>query len=305
MKSPLVTVVISTYNRAHLLKRAINSVLRQTFTDFELIIVNNASTDNTEEIINIFKAKDNRIEYIAHDKNMGGPAARNAEIKVAKGMYIALLDDDDEWLETKLEKQVQCMDKASKDVGLIYVGTEIIDNLTGRILKKQMPQHKGDVYQRLLLGTILGSVSSVLIRKECFLKVGMFDEELTSCQDWDMWLRISQEYLFDYVPEVLVKIYMHDIQISNNLAAMIPGRTRMVEKHREEFSKYPDILIIHLKRLGKLHCINGTWKEAMDWFKQAMAIRLTEIFKITAWCILELPKIKYFSKEKDFKKYQI
>ncbi|VAX38260.1 hypothetical protein MNBD_UNCLBAC01-2037 [hydrothermal vent metagenome] len=301
--NPTISVIISTYNRAPLLKRAISSVLVQTFQNFELIIVNNASVDNTEEVVQFFD--DSRIRYVCHDKNKGGPAARNTGIKLAVGKYFAFLDDDDKWLPKKLSKQVKKMDASSEKVGLVYVGTEIVDNKTQKTLRSYEPQFKGNVYKYLLVRTILGSVSSVLIRKECFGKVGLFDEELSSCQDWDMWLRISQEYEFDFVPEFLVKIYMHDVQISNNLAALIPGRTRMVQKHKDKFLQYPEIYVIHLKRLGKLHCLNGTWKEAASWFKKAVSVRFIEVFKILAWCILELPRIKFFSKEKNFKKYQI
>ena len=299
--TPLVSAVISTYNRQDKLKRAIASVLNQTLREIEIIIVDNASTDKTEEVVKSFD--DRRIFYIKHEVNKGGPAARNTGIRAAKAPLIALLDDDDEWFAEKLEKQVKRIKAASQKVGLVYVGTEIYDERKRLVQQVNHPQYRGNVYQRLLLSTILGSVSSVLIKRECFDKAGMFDEQLTSCQDWDMWLRIAQYFEFDFVDQPLARINMHGEQISTNFAALIPGRTRMVEKHAEEFSKYSDIYVVHLKRLGKLHCINGTWRKGIPWFKKTVAIRPFELIKILGWCLLEWPKIKFFSPAKDFKKY--
>ena len=118
-----------------------------------------------------------------------------------------------------------------------------------------------------------------------------------------MWIRIFEFYEVEYVPEVLSLYYYHDSQISSDFSRMIPGRTKVIEKHRKRLQKNPDILVIHLKRIGKMHCINGTWKESIFWFKQALKINSFEILKIIAWCIIELPLIRVFSRMKHFKKY--
>lgn len=296
-----ITIVISTYNRAEQLPRAVKSVLNQTFSNFELIIVDNASTDKTQEVIQGFN--DPRIRTIRHESNKGGSAARNTGIKLARGEYIALLDDDDEWFPEKLKKQVQKIEGCPATVGLVYSGSEIYDENKKKVEQVNHPAYRGQVYQRLLLSTIIGSVSSALIRKKCFDQAGLFDEELTSCQDWDMWLRIARYYEFDFVPDVLTRINVHGAQISSNYQAMIPGRMRMVEKHWEEFKNHPEVLVVHLKRLGKLHCINGTWQEAWPWFKKAIDVNIFEAVKITAWCLFELPYVKYFSAARHFKKY--
>ncbi len=294
---PIVTAIITTYNRANFIGRAIESVLAQTYGDFELIIVDDGSSDNTGEIVKGFR--DQCIKYIRHDKNLGGQAARNTGIREAKGRYISFLDDDDQWLSTKIEKQVQRMEQCSLNVGLIYVGAEIIDK-DGNVIEYQYPKIRGDVQYNLLLGSFFGSVTKALIKKECFDKVGLFDESLKSCQDWDMWKRISDFYEFDFVPEILAKIHLHGTQISSNYASLIPGRTRMVEKYEKDFIKYPKIYVIHLKRLGKLHCINGTWKLAFYWYKKVLEINKFEIIKILAWCFIEFP----FLKIKNFKRFE-
>jgi len=296
----MVTVIISTYNRSTLLGRAMESVLGQTYRNFELIVVNNASSDNTEEIVHNFK--DERIRYVCHKENKGGPAARNTGIKLAEGEYIAFLDDDDEWYTEKLEKQLEKMQIVQSNVGVIDCGFEQVRE--GRSSGVQhIPECRGDLRKELLEGSVIGSVSKPLIKAECFSKAGLFDEELTSCQDWDMWKRISDVYVFDFVPEVLTKIYVHDVQISNNYALLIPGRTRMMNKYEKDFRQYPDIFVAHLKRLGKMHCINGTWKEAWEWFSRAAAVHKFEYVKILSWLIFEFPRVKFFTPMKNFKRY--
>ncbi len=296
---PAITVVIPTHNRASFLNRAINSVLSQTWTDYELIIVDDASTDNTADVVRDFH--DERIRYLRHDANLGAPAARNTGITKARGDYIGLLDDDDSWHPQKLEKQITKFSEVSERTGLVYCGHEVRSR-DGRLLRTYLPEERGNLQLRLLLGTTIGSPTP-LILKSCFLKTGLFDVSLKSCQDWDMWKRISDHYEFDYVPEVLAIVYEHGRQISSDFSSMIPGRTRMVEKHLPEFCRHPDILVIHLKRVGKMHCINGTWKEAIHWFFKALKVDPLQIFKIIAWLIFELPIVKQSSKEKRFKRY--
>ncbi len=296
---PIVSVIIPTYNRKAMLKRALGSVLNQTFQDIEVIIVDNASVDGTEAFVH--SIQDPRICYIRHETNKGGPAARNTGIKSAKASLIALLDDDDEWFPEKLAQQVEKFNQVSANTGLIYTSAEIYDESRQKILNINPTGFRGQVYTRVLLGTIFGS-ATVLIKRECFDKVGVFDENLSSCQDWDMWLRIARFFEFDYVNEVLARVNMHGEQISTDYAKLIPGRTLMVQKHAQEFKKYPDIYVTHLKRIGKLYCLNGTWAKGIRWFQQAIAIKPLEIIKITAWILLEWPRVVLFSNLKNFKK---
>jgi len=124
-KNPTVSVIISTYNRAHLIGRAIQSVLNQTYQDFEVIVVDDGSTDNTEEIVKSFN--DPRIRYIRHEKNKGAAAARNTGIKAARGKYIAFQDSDDEWLPEKLEKQMKVFENAPPEAGVVYTDMQRIN----------------------------------------------------------------------------------------------------------------------------------------------------------------------------------
>ena len=196
-ENPTVSVIVPTYNRADLVGRAIESVLEQTYKDFELIVVDDDSKDNTREIIHEFN--DPRIRYICHDKNKGGSAARNTGIDLAKGKYIALLDSDDEWIKEKLGKQVTKLRERS-NVGLVSTGAvHFSGDNNGKVLRKDIQQYRGEIFEELLMkgNVVSGGGSSALIKAECFENVGNFDERLKSSQDYDMWIRIAKKYEID------------------------------------------------------------------------------------------------------------
>jgi D-inositol-3-phosphate glycosyltransferase len=158
---PLVTVIIPTYNRADLVKGAIESVLAQSYSQWELLVVDDASTDETSTILQ--GMSDERIRYIRHSQNRGGSAARNTGLAQAKGAYIAFLDSDDEWLPTKLEKQVAHFEHLPLNVGLVYTGALVVRD--GGVQEEQRPVHRGSLFRQLLLdNVIVGSGSAVMIR---------------------------------------------------------------------------------------------------------------------------------------------
>jgi glycosyltransferase involved in cell wall biosynthesis len=184
-EKPAVSVIIPTYNRAHLIGRAIQSVLDQTYQDFEIIIVDDGSTDNTEVVLKKFQNKDERIRYIRHDKNKGGSTARNTGIKAARGRFIALLDSDDEWLPEKLQKQLEVFESSPPEVGVVYTKTYHRANKKIYPFSKE-EQKDGMIFQDLLnldISKNCGQTSTLLIKKECFEKVGLFDERFPRQQD--------------------------------------------------------------------------------------------------------------------------
>ncbi len=220
-KNPTVSVIIPTYNRAHLIGRAIQSVLNQTYRDFELIIVDDGSTDKTDDIIKEFKKKDERIKYIKHDKNRGGSAARNTGIIIAKGEYIAFLDSDDEWFKRYLEKQVENIKNSSISACISYCGF---------IRKREnsyqffCPSKIGNLYHLQLYKAYVSPTSAVLVKRKCFDLIGLFDETLPARQDYDIWLRLSKRYLFDCISEPLVIIY--DNVLGGNISYNVKARKK-------------------------------------------------------------------------------
>ncbi|GIW67075.1 MAG: glycosyl transferase [Candidatus Parcubacteria bacterium] len=216
MNKPLVSVIIPTYNRANLLPKAINSVINQTYKNWELLIIDDGSKDNTKKIVEEFIKKDSRIKYF-YQENSGQPAAMNLGIKNSNGEYVAFLDDDDEWSPEKLEKQLKEFEK-DKNIALVYtdaliVGGELNNKKSSDISKLYF----GYVYKNLLYKNFI-TASSVMIKRKIFNELGLFDENYlikkTQTQDYDMWLRIAKYYKFGYVPEILVK-YNYVQKITN------------------------------------------------------------------------------------------
>ena len=197
-----VSVIIPTHNRSDFLRRAIASVLNQTYQDFELIVVDDASTDNTAEAVAEFN--DERIKLLRHDTNKGGSAARNTGILASECDYIALLDDDDEWLPEKLSRQMEVLLSSPPQVGCVYSGCVDVTT-TGKTIGEYIPTKRGDLSKDLVAENCVGGASSALLKRECVKKVGLFDESLPCSQDYDLWIRISNEFHFECIPETLFR----------------------------------------------------------------------------------------------------
>ena len=184
---PLVSAIITTRNRPQLLERAINSILCQTHQNIEIIIVDDASTDHTPELVEKYKhCSSIEIRYLRQAQCLGAPAARNLGISKANGKFIAGLDDDDEWMPERIENLVEAW---SPQCSFVFAKDNVIrkDNKINR-------NHKGNCYtlQCILYRNVIGN--QVLVEKEKISGVGGFDESLTACQDYDMWLRLMLEY---------------------------------------------------------------------------------------------------------------
>ena len=232
-----VSIIIPTYRRPVFLRQAIESVLSQTFQEFELIVVDDCSGDTTGEVVKSFK--DKRIRLIQHRTNKGGSASRNTGIQNAKGRYIAFLDDDDEWLPEKLKLQVKLLDNSPSEVGVVYTGynQEVIE--TGEIISQKWATKTGQLFSALQNKNWVGTTSSVLLRKECFETVGLFDKNLASLQDFDLWIRISRKYEFAAINMPLVVYHVHNKRISTNIKALCQGLELMLKKHgRLNFGYY-------------------------------------------------------------------
>jgi glycosyltransferase involved in cell wall biosynthesis len=226
---PRVSVIIPTHNRAEFLATAIRSVLKQTFEDFELIVVDDASSDTTPQIVASFR--DPRVHYIRHDQNRGGAAARNTGIVNSNAEYVAFLDDDDEWYPEKLTRQMQIMLASQPEVGAVYTGYRVVDRATGKVCARMIPTRRGDLYRELLKANPIGGTSSVLLKKTCLEKVGLFDENLPSFQDRDLWIRFSREFHFNYVQQPLLDYFIHPKKIWTNLHALTQGLEIMLDKY--------------------------------------------------------------------------
>lgn len=188
--TPRVSVVIPTYNRAALAPRAIESVLRQTFRDLEVIVVDDASPDDTRTAVERFA--DPRVRYVGLAKNKGQWHAENVGIARARGEWVAFLDDDDEWLPEKLEKQIARADAAGDPrVGVVYSGTLMYGKQGLQTPGPLEPLPEGDVRVQLLSPMMPSTPSVYMVRRGALLAVGGFDESLAGAQDRDLWIRLS------------------------------------------------------------------------------------------------------------------
>jgi glycosyltransferase involved in cell wall biosynthesis len=269
---PTVSVIIPTYNQANFIDKAIESVLSQTYQDFEIIVINDGSTDNTEEIIRGFK--DKRVKYVKKYKNKGISVARNIGIKVARGKYIALLDSDDEWLPEKLDKQIKILQDESPELGVVYSNLCYIDE-NGKNMNRKLRNSKkaeGYIYEDLLEKYCVGSPSSFLIKKECFNRVGLFDDLLSGQEDWDMWIRIAKYYRFALIKIPLVKYRLHSNQISKNLEIKIITGKRILVKYANELKKRPCAHGKHYFYIGNRFCHMGKTKEGQRYLLKAISL---------------------------------
>jgi len=266
--SPLVSVIIPTYNRALLLGRAIQSILNQTYQNFEIIIVDDCSNDDTEKVVKRFY--DERVRYIRHKERKGAAAARNTGIKAARGEYVAFQDSDDEWLSEKLEKQIRAFKNGSSDLGVVYTSLWQIGN--GRktyIPSSDIKQKEGNIHD-VLLETNFISTPTAVVKKKCFERAGMFDENLPRVQEWDLWIRISKHYRFRHIDEPLVNAYLQHDSISRNMNALIVARKYISVKYFDEISKKPKLLGKHYFAIGTLLCLNGEIEEGRSYFFKAI-----------------------------------
>ncbi|MBX7149342.1 glycosyltransferase [bacterium] len=221
-----VSVIIPTYNRLVVLKRAIESVLCQTHRDFELIIVDDGSTDGTVEFLRTIEDERLRVISISH---AGVSAARNKGITNSRSELVAFLDSDDEWMDDKLEKQLQYIHN-NPDVRVVQ--TEEIWVRDGKRVNpmKKHKKHSGWIFEPCIPLCIV-SPSAVMIHQEVFKKCGMFDESLPACEDYDLWLRIALEYPIITMDEkLIVKYGGHADQLSRTTPVMDSYRILALKK---------------------------------------------------------------------------
>ena len=237
----MVSIIIPTYSYARYIGEAIDSILSQTFKDFEIIVIDDGSTDGTGDIIN---KKYPMARYFF--KNQGGvSSARNMGITVAKGAFIAFLDADDIWLSEKLEKQIDVFNKQT-DVGMVFTEHSTFDKFNRTVDKsfgKREKLMKGDVVRNIFSNSYL-TTSTVMVRKEVFDKVGLFEEHLRAAEDDNMWMRIAMDYQIELIDDPLVRYRISEGSLSRTFNNCIEGVKKNIELIR---SRYPDLYI----RLGQ------------------------------------------------------
>lgn len=283
----MISAIITTHNRVDLLGRAINSVLSQTYSDIELIVVSDGSTDGTDELMKDYEI-DRRIRYINYSPARGGNYARNIGIESANGEYVAFLDDDDEWLPTKIERQVALME-ADNEVGLVYTGINCIYVNEG-ISYPFRPSNRGNLSKTILFENCVGSTSSVMLRRS-LCRACRFDENLQALQDFDLWIEVLQGCKADVVSEPMVNYYNYrnQTQVSSSTAKYIQATEYINKKYATLFEKltpreYRLKRVNDIMLLGNKAMRNNAPREARRFFCQAFR-KNPSLSPIASWIL--------------------
>lgn len=241
---PLVSAIITTYKRdPKFVFRAIESIIDQTYPNIETIVVDDSPDDyplrhEVRDVINAVALES--VRYIANKKNIGACAARNVGIQASRGEYIALLDDDDEWLPDKIEKQLNAF--TNEAIGLVTCDAFYCydDGRKELCANKVVPVY--DVFDQLLINNFVGGCSFPLIRKECFEKCGMFRPDLPASQDKEMFLRIAIQYQLYFIREPLLKYHVHSGErIGGSIPKKIEAFRIIDDIYRDYMIKHPSI----------------------------------------------------------------
>lgn len=275
---PIVSVILPTHNRAKLLLRSINSVLSQTFGDLECLVIDDASHDETEQLVKSIMEQDCRLQYYRHEFTKYASGARNTGLSHARGKYIAYHDDDDEWLPTKLEKQVALLDKLPLDYGCVYCWADFVDN-TGNVTGIHKPSLQNDVYAKTLVDNAIGCTPSLIIRREIAEKAGGWNEQLRTEEDNEYIIRLCKICKVDFVPAVLVKIHYAHLgdRVSTPLGQngiqyaldSIVARYALFSKERRKYRKQASALE---SRMGNLYGRLGDLRASINHFVESLKL---------------------------------
>ncbi len=270
MYTPRVSVVVPTANRPTMLARALASVRAQTFTDWELLVIDDGDRETAADIA--AAQNDTRIRYVRHDPpRQGGGAARNTGIQHAVGEMIAFLDDDDYWLPEKLERQVALLADTPDNLGFVYSSVRV--HYRDRDEETQVHE-EGRHLHELALTQFNGFMTSTLvIKKAVFGVAGMFDTALPSHQEAELMLRVTQHYngCGVDVPLVVMDVSGHE-HVGGNIDKRIRGRELLIAKHRALYTAYPDKLAKISFTLALWYREKGDWVHAAQTFAQCWSL---------------------------------
>jgi glycosyltransferase involved in cell wall biosynthesis len=259
MNEQYVSIILPTYNRSNTLKRSIESVLKQSFSNFELIIIDDGSTDETTKVLrNYTVEKKIKLIKIPHS---GCAFARNIGIKHAKGDLIAFQDSDDEWMPDKLEASINILSNCNSCIHVVYSDMITVDakgneryHYSPTIIKGKLFNDTSLDYQVMNIGIV-----SALIKKECFNKIGCFDESLPRYIDLDLFIRLSNEYHFFHYKEPLVKYHYSKNKITNNNSLKIIARKHLVKKYMPWFKQSPKHLSKQYSIIAQTYYSSGSY----------------------------------------------
>lgn len=278
MMTEMVSAVITTCKRDKtIVRRAIESVLKQTYPNIEIIVVDDSSSsfegrDAVSEMVRHIEQETLRkVQYIQHETCLGANAARNTGIKNSSGKFIGFLDDDDEWLPEKIEKQVELMEESNASI--VYCPVYMKNDTTGELSRGSECKYKGWIYENLIMENFIGSTSFPLLKKKDVVEVGCFDVNMQSAQDYDLWLRLSKQFECNYINEELGIYHVHKgEQITKNPKKKIAGLRRLNEKNMEYLMQNKKAHWYRTIKIAPFYAQDGQfWEGVSTWLE---AVRL-------------------------------
>lgn len=253
LNNKLITIVIPTYNRASVISRTLNSVLSQTFLDWECLVVDDYSTDNTREVIEEYCKKDPRFCYLVNEGKKGAQGARNTGLKHAQNDWVVFFDSDDVMHSDMLESMAAAIGEFKKQYDVFTCFSNIVSTQSGEIVGKFEWQCEGNIHDQLFTGECYVDYNGAVIRKKSLLEMGALDEDCPSMQEWDTHIRLSRVATYHTVPKVLIDYYVGGKDaISSNSRREVIGRLYILKKHKKEWRKHKKCRTHYIKEILSL-----------------------------------------------------
>ncbi|MGH8461590.1 MAG: glycosyltransferase family 2 protein [Stenotrophobium sp.] len=269
MSAPKVSVVLPTYNRADTLGRAIQSVLAQSYADLELIVVDDASTDATPQVVAGFR--DPRVRYLPSRERLGVSRARNLGIGNSSGELIAFQDSDDEWRVEKLAKQVQVFAAHPSGVSLVLCGDLFVNCYPLSFTGVDSAEAVVDVTEMTVLR--LPPAPCWLVPRERLIQAGCFDVQINCYEDWELALRLSESGRILMVNEPLTLRQRTPNSLASTEQNFIPNLKRILDRHGERLRAHPVAWVMYCNVIGQTECQYGSAREGRIWFRKALAAK--------------------------------
>lgn len=282
---PSVSVIVTSFNRRLLLESAVNSVLSQSFRNFELLILDNSSTDGTSEFLE--SLDDERIRVHIHAP-IGISSQRNLGLELARAEFVAFLDDDDVWHPCKLENQFSKI-SINPDVALVYTGYRFYSD-NGNHWGEHSPVLSLDPFIQLLTTNdpFCGSASNPLMRKRYIQQVGSYDENVKTGEDWEMYLRLSKYYRFECIAAILLNIRQHNgARLGDKVDAALETDLLVLNKHFSSMSK--SLRTLYFQKIAFKMIRLGKRVEALNYLKKAFCCKLFSIYNYMLIFFLFMP----------------
>lgn len=246
MHNPLVSVNLTTYNRAHLLPRTLNSILAQTYPEIEIVIVDDGSLDNTSEVVSRYQQKDARIKYFRHEQNKGNAFARNTALCICTGYYVAFMDDDDEWIDKdKIRKQVELFERLSDNIAIICTSVALVAE--DGMQRKKIVSHPKKLTQHILAGNGIIYSPTVMTKRSIMSQIGGFDLKMPRGIDSDFYRTCIVKFGYDvyFMEDVTTAVHEYGegritpSQTRRVLAKNIYANSYLIKKYFKHYLFYP------------------------------------------------------------------